>query len=151
LKEDDILEKKRLHQRVVATLILFTGAALISHSHLGLDLTPADFQGVVDVKDQFMDLFSPGPEGLEGGSRNLSGGIYGEPSLAVLQEAKLELQLYPGSGPGSRAKETAPMEHLFQTSPLGQGVAVPADVYIESLPAQHKEIIKRYFENLAKD
>jgi hypothetical protein len=26
---------------------------------------------------------------------------------------------------------------------------VPTDLYIESLPPQHREIIKRYFENLA--
>ena len=136
--------------KAAAVILLLTFAAVFSHSQAGEEISPQPFKSLTDLRDRAADLF--GEEELpEAGSSDtgISGEIYGKPSLAVLEEVNLELVLYPGSAAGFRSKETEPMDRLFTTSEAGEGVAVPTDQYIESLPPQHREIIKRYFENLA--
>ncbi len=136
--------------KVGAVIILLAVVAIFSHSQAGEEISPQPFQALADLRDRAADLF--GEEELpeeSASSGGISGEIYGKPSLAVLEEVNLELVLYPGSAAGFRSKETDPMDRLFTTSEPGEGVAVPTDLYIESLPPQHREIIKRYFENLA--
>ncbi|HOO53167.1 MAG TPA: hypothetical protein PLM24_04090 [Methanothrix sp.] len=133
-----------------AVLLLFAFAVIFSQSQAGEEITPQPFKALTDLRDRAADLF--GEEELPevgASSAGISGEIYGKPSLAVLEEVNLELVLYPGSAAGFRSRETESMDRLFQTSEAGEGVAVPTDLYIESLPPQHREIIKRYFENLA--
>jgi len=138
--------------KVGAVLLFFTFAVIFSHSQAGEDISPQPFKALTDLRDKAADLFGE-EEQLddESSSAGASGDIYGKPSLAVLEEVNMELVLYPGSAAGFRSKETEPMDRLFTTSEGGEGVAVPTDLYIESLPTQHREIIKKYFENLATD
>ena len=102
-----------------------------------------------EFTDSALDLFQ-NETPSEPSQPNLSGNIYGKPSLAVLNEEKLELMLYPGIGAGSRARSSESVDRLFQQSPAEDVTAVPSELYIESLPPQNKEIIKRYFEILAE-
>ena len=81
--------------------------------------------------------------------RNLSGNLFGKPSLAVLNENKLNLVLTPGVGAGSVARNTEPVQRVFQQSQAGDTAAVPSELYIESLPPQNREIIKKYFTMLS--
>jgi hypothetical protein len=138
--------------KVGAVLLLFAFLMIFSQSQAGEDISPQPFKALTDLREKASDLF--GEEELPddgASSAGISGDIYGEPSLAVLEEVNLELVLYPGSAAGFRSKETEPMDRLFTTSEGGEGMAVPTDLYIESLPPQHREIIKKYFENLATD
>jgi hypothetical protein len=57
--------------------------------------------------------------------------------------------LYPGLGGGSRSRSTESTNHLFQQSQGIEVSIVPTELYIESLPPQNREIIKKYFELLA--
>ena len=136
--------------KAAAMVLLLTFAVIFSQSQAGEEISPQPFKSLTDLRDRAADLFGEEELPEEGASgQEISGEIYGKPSLAVLEEVNLELVLYPGSAAGFRSKETDPMDRLFQTSEPGVGVAVPTDLYIESLPPQHREIIKRYFENLA--
>jgi hypothetical protein len=133
-----------------AVILLLTFVAVFSQSQAGEEISPQPFKALTDLRDRAAEIFGEEELAEDGASAaGISGEIYGKPSLAVLEEVNLELVLYPGSAAGFRSKETDPMDRLFQTSEPGEGVAVPTDLYIESLPPQHREIIKRYFENLA--
>jgi hypothetical protein len=132
-------------------LLLLAFTAVYSQGLAGEEIPPQPFRPLSDLRDRAMALFEEevlADEAAPG--QGISGEIYGKPSLAILEEVNLELVLYPGSAAGFRARETAPMERIFLSSEPGEGVAVATDLYIESLPPQHREIIKRYFENLAR-
>ena len=131
-------------------VILFLGCvAFFGQSQAGDDVSPASFESLMELKDQATGLFAEEEQEESFSGSGISGEIYGKPSLAVLQEEKLELEIFPGSGAGFRSEETEPLDRLFEAAAPGGGVAVPTELYIESLPPQHREIIKRYFENLA--
>ncbi|MGC9514563.1 hypothetical protein [Methanocrinis sp.] len=140
-----------IFQAKAGTLVLLLAfAAIFSQSQAGEEIPPQPFKPLTDLRDRAAELFAEEELPEEGASGpGISGEIYGKPSLAVLEEVNLELVLYPGSAAGFRSSETDPMDRLFTRSEPGVGVAVPTDLYIESLPPQHREIIKRYFENLA--
>lgn len=134
-----------------ALIILLAVVAIYSQSLAGEVVPPQPFKPLSDLRDRAMALFEEeGPIDEAVSGQGISGEIYGKPSLAILEEVNLELVLYPGSAAGFRSRETAPMERLFLSSEPGEGVAVATELYIESLPPQHREIIKRYFENLAR-
>jgi hypothetical protein len=59
--------------------------------------------------------------------------------------------LYPGMGAGSLATNTDPIERAFQKSQVGEVTAVPSELYIESLPPENRDIIKRYFLILSEN
>ena len=155
----DLMNSHRLHlgtrsvpafqAKAGALLLLLASAAVFAHSP-GDGAPPQPFSSLSDLRDRAMALFADEELPEEAGSSpGISGEIYGKPSLAVLEEVNLELVLYPGSAAGFRSRETDPVDRFFTISEPGEGVAVPTDQYIESLPPQHREIIKRYFENLA--
>lgn len=144
-----IFNWRQIRIRAVLAVILAIATVFIASSQISADITPNDFQSISDLRDKAMGLFKNETPSQRPSSINLSGNIYGKPSLAVLNENKLQLELYPGIGAGSRARNTTPTEHLFQQSQPGEAAAVPSDLYIESLPPQNREIIKKYFENLA--
>jgi hypothetical protein len=144
----DIFNMRQINIRVIMSILLIGVTIFIAHSQISADITPTDFQSLADLSEKAMSLFqneTPSQK-IE---TNLSSNIYGKPSLAVLNEAKLDLMIYPGLGAGSRAKSTVPVERLFQQSQAGDAAAVSSELYIESLPPQNKEIIKKYFEILA--
>ncbi|MBN1324462.1 MAG: hypothetical protein JW986_10785 [Methanotrichaceae archaeon] len=151
VKPKDILDSKELFRRLVGVALLVVIVISISLGDLGGEITPSDLQIFDKMRDDAISLFGDDEMQDKGSEGQGSSSIYGTPSLAVLQESKLEMELYPGMGIGSRAIETAPVEHLFSSSPPGQGVAVSTELYIESLPPQHREIVKKYFQILAKD
>jgi len=148
IKTADILNMRQINVRVILSILLIGVTIFIAHSQISADITPADFQSLADLRDKTMGIFQNDTPSHKT-ETNLSGNIYGKPSLAVLNEAKLDLLIYPGLGAGSRARSTAPVERLFQQSQTGEAVAVSSELYIESLPPQNKEIIKKYFEILA--
>ncbi len=130
-------------------VLFLAGVAIFGQSQAGDDISPASFQSLMELKDEATSLFQEEEQENQFSDSGISGKIYGKPSLAILQEEKLEIEIFPGSGAGFRSEETEPLDRLFQAATPGEGVAVPTELYIESLPPQHREIIKRYFENLA--
>jgi hypothetical protein len=149
IKASSLLDWRKVYIRAGLAAIVLLLIVIITTSEISADLSPADLQTFSHLKDSATGLFQDENQ-PQGPSANLTGGIYGKPSLAILSEEKLSLQLYPGLAPGSKSQETSLTNHLFQPGEAGEAAAVPSDVYIESLPPQNKEIIKRYFENLAK-
>jgi hypothetical protein len=145
VKSSQILEWRRIYLRAGLAALLLGAAVFIAQSQIGADISPADFRSISDLRDKAMSIFQNEPSAQNTAKVNLSGNIYGKPSLAVLSESKLELQLYPGMGAGSMAVPSEPENHLFGESTPGEAKAVPAELYIESLPPQNREIIKRYF------
>lgn len=145
VKSSKILTWRQAHIRMGLAALLLGTAIFIAHSQISADISPADFQSISDLRDRALGLFRNDSSNQNPSKVNLSGNIYGKPSLAVLSEAKLELQLYPGMGAGSMAVKSEPENRLFQQSPPGEVKAVPTELYIESLPPEDREIVKRYF------
>jgi hypothetical protein len=149
IKPSQILDLRQIKYRIAAAVLLAGATIFIAQSQISADITPADFQAISDIRDRALDMLQNEPSG-PASQVNLSGNIYGNPSLAILNEAKLELVLYPGLGAGSMSQRSEPLDRLFSQSSPSEAAAVPSELYIESLPPQNKEIIKRYFENLAQ-
>jgi hypothetical protein len=149
VKSSQFLNWRRVHVRIGLTALLLGAAIFIAHSQISADISPADFRSISDLKDKALGLFQ-NQSNPQNPKINLSGNIYGKPSLAVLNETKLQLQLYPGALAGSMPVKSEPQNNLFSQSPPGEVKAVPTELYIESLPPENREIIKRYFEALAK-
>ncbi len=147
IKPQKILNPRRIYMRLVVVVLLSGTAILIAHSQIGADITRADFPAFPDPIERALGAVQ-GETPTPANEENLSPNLYGKPSLAVLSENRMELLLYPGSGAGSMARNTEPVERAFQQSTAGVAAAVPSELYIESLPSQNKEIIKRYFEIL---
>ena len=149
IRPSRILDWRQAKIRMALLIVLGGATTILAYSQISADITPSDFQSIADLRDRALDIFA-NQTAEKKVEVNLSGNIYGKPSLAVLNEEKLAIVLYPGMAAGSRAKATETTERLFKPSPPGDTSAVPAELYIESLPPQNKEIIKKYFENLAK-
>jgi hypothetical protein len=148
IKPSQILDKRQIRNRTIVAVLLSVVAILLAQSEI---VTPADFQSLVDLKDKAVGAFQNEPTAHTSNSeRNLSGNLFGNPSLAVLNENKLDLVLTPGVGAGSIARNTEPIQRVFQQSQAGEAAAVPSELYIESLPPQNKEIIKKYFTILSE-
>lgn len=149
IKPSEMLNRKQISSRIIVAVLLSGITIFIAQSQISADITPADLQPLSDLKDKVF-----GPHESEKPARdlgtNLTGNLYGKPSLAVLNENKLELSLYPGFGAGSLPRKTEPKERAFQQSLAGEAAAVPSELYIESLPPENKEIIKRYFVQLSR-
>lgn len=138
------LNWRRVHIRIGLIALLLGTAIFIAHSQISADISPADFQSISDLKDKALGLFQ-NQSTTQSPKVNLSGNIYGKPSIAVLNETKLQLQLYPGAESGSMPVRSEPQSNLFTQSSPGEVKAVPTELYIESLPAENREIIKKYF------
>ena len=96
VKSSQFLDWRRVHVRIGLTALLLGTAIFIAHSQISADISPADFQSISDLKDKALGLFQ-NQSASQNPKVNLSGNIYGKPSLAVLNETKLQLQLYPGA------------------------------------------------------
>jgi hypothetical protein len=149
IRPSEILKWRQINIRAALAVVLAGATVFLAQSQISADITPSDFQSLSDLRDRALDLFQ-NETPSQPAQVNLSGNIYGKPSLAVLNEEKLELMLYPGIGAGSRSRSAESVDRLFQQSQAEEVTAVPSELYIESLPPQNKEIIKRYFEILAE-
>ena len=150
IRPSEIINQKRIGYRVLLVVILSGITLFIGQSQITADITPADFQSISDLKDKALGVFQK-EKPTENSARNLSSNLFGKPSLAVLSEYKLELLLYPGVGAGSLARNTEPVERAFQKSQAGEAAIVPSELYIESLPPENKDIIKKYFTILSEN
>jgi len=148
IKPSEILNSRQISSRAFAIVLISAAAILLAQSDI---VTPSDFQSLADMRDKVISAFeNAAPAQSAGQERNLTGNIFGNPSLAILSENKMEIMLYPGIGAGSLARSTQPVEHVFAQSQAGEAAAVPSELYIESLPPENKDIIKRYFAILSQ-
>jgi hypothetical protein len=148
IKPSEILNSRQISSRALAIVILSGAAIILAQSEI---VSPSDFQSLADLRDKALSAFeNVPPEQSTNQERNLTGNLFGNPSLAVLNENKMEIMLYPGIGAGSLARNTQPIERVFQQSQAGEAAAVPSELYIESLPPENKDIIKRYFTFLSQ-
>lgn len=150
IRPSEIINQKRIGYRLLLAVALSGITLFIGHSQITADITPTDFQSISDLKDKALGVFQK-EKTAENSPRNLSANLFGNPSLAVLSEAKMELLLYPGVGAGSLARNTEPVERAFQKSQAGEATIVPSELYIESLPPENKDIIKKYFTILSEN
>ena len=149
IKPSDILNSRRISSRAFAIVIISGAAILLAQSEI---VNPTDFQSLADLRDKALSAFeNEMPAQSTGQEINLTGNLFGNPSLAVLNENKMEIMLYPGIGAGSLARNTEPVERVFSQSQGGDATAIPSELYIESLPPENKEIIKRYFTILSQN
>ena len=148
IKPSDILNSRRISSRAVAIILVSGAAILLAQSEI---INPSDFQSLADLRDKALSAFENEiPTQNENQEINLTGNLFGNPSLAVLNENKMEIMLYPGIGAGSLARNTEPVERVFSQSQAGDATAVPSELYIESLPPENRDIIKRYFTILSQ-
>jgi hypothetical protein len=148
IKPSEILNSRQISSRALAIVLISGAAILLAQSEI---VTPSDFQSLADLRDKALSAFeNEKPTQSTSQEINLTGNLFGNPSLAVLNENKMEIMLYPGIGVGSLARNTQPVERVFQQSQTGDAAAVPSELYIESLPPENKDIIKKYFTILSQ-
>jgi hypothetical protein len=148
IKPSDILSSRRISSRAFAIVLISGAAILLAQSEI---IDPSDFQSLADLRDRALSAFeNEMPMQSANQEINLTGNLFGNPSLAVLNENKMEIMLYPGIGAGSLARNTEPVERVFSQSLAGDATAVPSELYIESLPPENRDIIKRYFTILSQ-
>jgi hypothetical protein len=148
IKPSEILNSRQISGRAFAIVLISGAAILLAQSEI---VTPSDFQSLADLRDKALSAFeNVRPAESTNQEINLTGNLFGNPSLAVLNENKMEIMLYPGIGAGSLARNTEPVERVFQQSQAGEAAAVPSELYIESLPPENKDIIKKYFTILSQ-
>jgi len=143
IKPTAILDSREIKSRALFLVILLGAATILSKSDI---VNPSDFQALTEIRDKALSAFEDkAEEKTRSNEINLTGNIFGRPSLAVLNENKMDIMLYPGMGAGSLPRNTDPIERAFQKSQVGEVTAVPSELYIESLPPENRDIIKRYF------
>jgi len=148
IKPSEILNSRQISGRAFAIVLISGAAILLAQSEI---VTPSDFQSLADLRDKALSAFeNVRPAESTNQEINLTGNLFGNPSLAVLNENKMEIMLYPGIGAGSLARNTEPVERVFLQSLAGEAAAVPSELYIESLPPENKDIIKKYFTILSQ-
>jgi len=148
IKPSDVLNSRQISSRAIALALLSCAAILLAQSEI---VTPSDFQSLADLRDKALSAFqNEKPVQSTSQGINLTGNIFGNPTLAVLNENKMEIKLDPGIGAGSMARNTQPVERVFQKTQAGEAAAVPSELYIESLPPENREIIKKYFTILSE-
>lgn len=149
IKPTTILDSRDIKSRALFLVILLGAATILSKSDI---VNPSDFQALTEIRDKALSAFEDNAEEESPSHEiNLTGNIFGRPSLAVLNENKMDIMLYPGMGAGSLARNTDPIERAFQKSQVGEVTAVPSELYIESLPPENRDIIKRYFLILSEN
>jgi len=149
IKPTMILDPREIKSRALVLVILLGAATILSKSEI---VNPSDFQALTEIRDKALSAFEDKTEEETPSHEiNLTGNIFGKPSLAVLNENKMDIMLYPGMGAGSIARNTDPIERAFQKSQVGEVAAVPSELYIESLPPENRDIIKRYFLILSEN
>lgn len=149
IKPTTILDSREIKSRALFLVILLGAATILSKSDI---VNPSDFQALTEIRDKALSAFEDNAEEKSPSHEiNLTGNIFGRPSLAVLNENKMDIMLYPGMGAGSLARNTDPIERAFQKSQVGEVTAVPSELYIESLPPENRDIIKRYFLILSEN
>ena len=149
IKPTTILDSRQIKSRAIFLIILLVAATILNKSEI---VNPSDFQALTEMRDKALSAFEDkAHEETPSYEINLTGNIFGKPSLAVLNENKMDIMLYPGMGAGSLARNTDPIERAFQKSQVGEVAAVPSELYIESLPPENREIIKRYFLILSEN
>ena len=149
IKPTTILDSREIKSRALFLVILLGAATILSKSDI---INPSDFQALTEIRDKALSAFEDNAEEESPSHEiNLTGNIFGRPSLAVLNENKMDIMLYPGMGAGSLARNTDPVERAFQKSQVGEVKAVPSELYIESLPPENRDIIKRYFLILSEN
>ena len=149
IKPTTILDSREIKSRALFLVILLGAATILSKSDI---VNPSDFQALTEIRDKALSAFEDKAEEQPPSYEiNLTGNIFGRPSLAVLNENKMDIMLYPGMGAGSLPRNTDPIERAFQKSQVGEVTAVPSELYIESLPPENRDIIKRYFLILSEN
>jgi hypothetical protein len=149
INPSEILNMQQISKRAIAIALLSCAVILLAQSDI---VNPTDFQSLADLRDKALFAFeNEEPAQSTGQELNLTGNLFGHPSLAILNENKMEIVLYPGIGAGSLARNTRPVERVFQQSQAGEAAAVPSELYIESLPPENKDIIKKYFTILTQN
>ncbi len=149
IKPTEVLDSRQISNRAIALVLLSCAAILLAQSEI---VTPSDFQSLADLRDKALSAFQDETQAQSTRQEiNLTDNLFGNPSLAVLNENKMKIVLYPGIGAGSLARNTEPVERVFQQSQEGEAAAVPSELYIESLPPENKDIIKKYFTILSQN
>ena len=143
IKPTTILDSRQIKNRALFLIILLGAATILSNSEI---VNPSDFQALTEIRDRALSAFEEKAEEETASHEiNLTGNIFGKPSLAVLNENRMDITINQGIGAGSLARNMDPIERAFQKSQVGEVAAVPSELYIESLPPENRDIIKKYF------
>jgi hypothetical protein len=143
IKPTTILDSRQIKSRALFLVIMLGAATILSNSEI---VNPSDFQALTEIRDRALSAFEEKAEEETASHEiNLTGNIFGKPSLAVLNENRMDITINQGIGAGSLARNMDPIERAFQKSQVGEVAAVPSELYIESLPPENRDIIKKYF------
>jgi len=158
VRASSFLNKKRLAFGITALIVTSSLFAFITTSGYRTDITPQDVLQIVEnlpliqeeEEEKPQDLFPVGEdsESDEGGGENL----FGEPAIIVVEGKEIDLTLPPGAGVGFSIREEAERrEYEFERSSAYDISVISSQAYYENLPEGYQDIIKTYFEEMAKE
>jgi len=95
IKPSQMLNRKQISSRILAAVLLSVVTIFIAHSQISADITPADLQSLSDLKDKVFGQRESEEPTQESGT-NLTGNLYGKPSLAVLMKISWSFRFIRG-------------------------------------------------------
>lgn len=153
VKSSDLMNKKRFTSGIIAVLITLSMLSIITIYDYDTDIKPVDIG-----KDIFAPEDGDGPDDLpitddgEDDDNSRQDEIQGETSIVVVEGEKIDLKIPPSSAPGFNPsggdeEDTKP----FEPSSAYDISVISSRAYYENLPEGHQDIIKQYFEEMAKN
>ena len=156
VRSSSLLNKKKFFIGIAAFVFASSIFTYVTVSGYHTDISPQDLPTIVEnlpfisgeeQEGDKNELFPLG-DGEDGGDENL----FGEPAIIVVEGKEIDLTLPPGSGVGFSIREEGETrtEEFQRSSPYDISV-ISSQAYYENLPEGYQNIIKTYFEEIAKE
>ncbi|MBN1134771.1 MAG: hypothetical protein JXA38_07695 [Methanosarcinaceae archaeon] len=156
VRSSSLLNKKKFFIGIAAFVFASSIFTYVTVSGYHTDVSPQDLPKIVEnlpfisgeeQEGEKNELF-PISKGENGGDENL----FGEPAIIVVEGKEIDLTLPPGSGVGFSIREEGETRtEEFQRSSAYDINVISSQAYYENLPEGYQNIIKTYFEEIAKE
>ena len=157
VRSSSLMNKKKVLIGIAAFVFASSLFTYVTVSGFHTDISPQDLPNIVEIfpfpegeqKEAPPELFPIGEnEGEDGGDENL----FGEPAIIVVEGKEIDLTLPPGTGVGFSIRDEGERRtEEFQPSSAYDISVISSQAYYENLPEGYQNIIKAYFEEIAKE
>ncbi|MFP4654491.1 MAG: hypothetical protein ACLFMM_02250 [Methanohalobium sp.] len=152
VSSSDLLNKKKVASGILAVLVALSMLSIIAIYDYDTDIKPVDIG-----KDIFAPEDGDDPDDLpitdnrEDDDNNRKNELQGETSIVEVEGEKKDFKFPSSSAPGFNPsgddnEDTEP----FEPSSANERDVISSKAYYENLPEGHQDVIKRYFEEMAK-
>ncbi|MBN2488483.1 MAG: hypothetical protein JXA98_05600 [Methanosarcinaceae archaeon] len=158
VRSSSLMNKRKVLIGIAAFVFASSMFTYVTVSGYHTDISPQDLPKILEnlplipegeQKEVPQELFPVGVgDGEEGDGENL----FGEPAIIVVEGKEIDLTLPPGAGVGFSIREEGEKRtEDFQRSSAYDISVISSQAYYENLPEGYQNIIKTYFEEIAKE